>query len=219
MPKITIKKRWSNAVLFEADADDIREALYQAIKARVDLRAADLRGARLVGLHLPEACLPQVDFRGADLARAAFSRADLHGANFNGARLHEADFENAALAGASFARAELHAARLRGTDLGKSDFEGAELVKADFTGAILPWQSHDVLAELLRRAARRDVAKLKVAGLVLVSRDRCWGDFVALDDPLKEWALGTLAAYVRPGDGAPEELRRYAEGRAALGTT
>lgn len=42
---------------------------------------------------------------------------------------------------------------------------------------------------------------------MLVSHDWCWGEFLALGIPEREWALETLAAYVKDDDGAPAVLR------------
>ena len=47
-----------------------------------------------------------------------------------------------------------------------------------------------------------------VAGLLLVRRDLCWEEFLKLEHPEREWALKTLAKYVRDGDGAPDVLRK-----------
>jgi hypothetical protein len=70
----------------------------------------------------------------------------------------------------------------------------------------MAWQSHDLIAQLLVRAAGDDIAKRKVAGLILVSPDWCWPQFLAIDEPLRAWALETLAQHVQEGDGAPEVL-------------
>jgi uncharacterized protein YjbI with pentapeptide repeats len=95
-----------------------------------------------------------------------------------------------------------------GTDLRGADLGGANLDGANLDGATINWNSHDLIAELLRRAAGDDVEKRKVAGLILVSRDWCWGDFLLLrKEPLFFWALDVLSAAVRDGDNAPDILR------------
>jgi hypothetical protein len=63
-----------------------------------------------------------------------------------------------------------------------------------------------LIGELLRRAARDDVAKRKVAGLVTISTDWCWDQFLVINDPLRDWALGVLVGYVTDGDGAPQAV-------------
>jgi hypothetical protein len=79
---------------------------------------------------------------------------------------------------------------------------GADLGGADLGGAKACWQSHDFLAEVLRLASGDDTEKRKVAGLVLVSRDWCWDQFLSLGDPLRGWALDVLAAAADPGDAS-----------------
>ena len=109
--------------------------------------------------------------------------------------------------------AVVKSANLWGANLRGADLWGANLRGANLGGATINWTSHDLVADLLRRAAGDDVERRKVAGLVLLSRDWCWEDFGRLaSDPLWDWALNTVAAYVRDGDGAPEILRE----RAAL---
>lgn len=60
--------------------------------------------------------------------------------------------------------------------------------------------------ECLRRDAGDDLEKLKIAGFILVSRDLCWEDFLELDDPLKDWALGVLRQWAQDDPYAPELL-------------
>ena len=83
-----IKSRWSGAVIFTADieADESASASIKlglavkvAVKARANLRGADLRGAYLRGADLSDANL-----RGADLCGAGLDGADLSGADLNG---------------------------------------------------------------------------------------------------------------------------------------
>ena len=121
------------------------------------------------------------------------------GANLTGAKLRWADLRGAFLRGAD----------LREADLSGADLSGAFLRRADLSGAVVSWQSHDMIAEILRRAAADNPARRMLAGLILISRDWCWDKFLALDiDPeLREWALDELRQWVRPGDNAPEILK------------
>ena len=132
--------------------------------------------------------------------------ANLRGVYLVGADLHGADLRWACLAGANLREADLRGAHLRRACLGGADLEGADL-----RGATLSWQSHDIIAELLRRSAGQDASKRKLAGLVLVSRDWCWDKFLSLRSRDRKWALDVLAKYVKYGDGAPELLRRRAK--------
>jgi len=157
------------------------ETMLQAIKSFSDLRGADLRGA---------------DLRGDDLSGTNLRGDDLSGANLSGADLSGADFSGAKLSGA---------------DLRGADFSGANLSGADLSGAKLAWQSHDLLAEILKRAAGDDIAKLKVAGVILLCREKCWRELLAIRDPLTGWAIGVLREWVQDGDGAPKELVEWKE--------
>jgi hypothetical protein len=65
----------------------------------------------------------------------------------------------------------------------------------------------------LKRAAGDDIDKLKVAGLIMMCRDKCWKDFLAMRDPLTGWAMDVLAEWVQDGDGAPDELREWKKKR------
>ena len=87
-----------------------------------------------------------------------------------------------------------------------------DLRGADLSGASLNWQSHALIAEILFRKAGDDIARRMVAGLVLISRDWCWNQFLAADIALelREWTLTKLAEWVREGDNAPEILAEYA---------
>ena len=151
------------------------------------------------------------NLRGADLSWADLRWANLHEADLCGANLRWADLSGASLRWADLRWANLSRANLRGADLSGADLRGADLRGANLRGATLNWLSHDLLAEILRGETGYDVEKRKIAGLILISRDWCWNDFLTLDDPLKGWALDTLAQYVQPDDGAPEALRIRAE--------
>lgn len=154
-----------------------------------NLYAANLRGADLQNIDLRGA-----DLRAADLRHANLIRADLRGALLEGARLCYAD---------------LHRADLSGADLRGAFLHGVDLVGTNLAGIKMDWQSHDLIGWRLFYVAGEDVGKRKLAGLILVSTDWCWDKFLALDDPLKEWALEEMAKWVTPDDGAPDEVAAY----------
>jgi len=198
------------------NADELRTILDEHEKwlcgnggKRANFRGADLTGADLTGADLTGAYLRDADLWGAYLRDADLWGAYLRDAYLRGANLRGANFRDAYLRGADLTGADLTGAYLTGAYLTGADLRGAYL-----WGATLNWRSHDLLADLLRRAAGGDIDKLRLAGLVLISRDWCWEQFLALDDPLRDWALDTLAPWVKDGDGAPKELRRR---KAALG--
>jgi hypothetical protein len=163
---------------------------------RADLRSADLRGAYL---------------RSADLRGAYLRSADLSGAYLSGADLSGADLSRANLRGADLYGANLRGAYLSGAYLGRANLRGAYLYGADLKNITVSWTSHDLLAEILRRAAGDSVERLMVAGLLLMHRGWCWEQFLALDHSEKEWAMDELAKWVKDDDGAPAVLKRIAK--------
>ena len=128
--------------------------------------------------------------------RADLREANLSGADLSGANLHDANFRGADLSYADLSGANLHDA----------NFRGADLSGANFFGAKLAWLSHDLIAEILRRAAGDDIEKLKVAGLILLCRNKCWNDFLSIGDPLTDWAIGELLLWIVEGDQHPIQL-------------
>jgi uncharacterized protein YjbI with pentapeptide repeats len=163
--------------------------------AKADLWGADLRGANL----------RHADLGGADLRHADLSDANLRYANLVGANLGCANLGHADLSGAD----------LSGADLGGANLGGANLRYADLRGAKFNWQSHALLSEILLRAAGDNMGRRMLAGLVAVSTDWCWDQWLSLEHPERAWAIAELAKWVRPDDGAPEVIRAAA--RAAGG--
>jgi hypothetical protein len=185
---VEIKNRLTGEVICAGKT--VKEAVIANYLAftKANLRGADLRGADLRGTYL----------RGADL-RGAY----LRGADFRGADFREVDLRGADLRGADLRGVDLRRADLRGADLREADLGGANLREAYLTGAKIAWQSHDLIAEILRRAAGDDTEKLKVAGLMLICREKCWKDFLEIRDSLVGWALDILQEWAQDGDDAP----------------
>jgi hypothetical protein len=181
MSTIKILSRYGG-VLREVEVDSLRQALEQEAKSGANLSRANLYGANLYG---------------ADLTRADLTRANLSRANLYGADLTRAD-----LTGADLTRADLTGADLYGANL-----TGADLTGANLTGAKVNWQSHVLIAEILKRAAGDDVQKRMVAGLIAISTDWCWTQFLAIDTDLRDWALDELSKWVQDGDDAPAAVR------------
>jgi hypothetical protein len=199
-----IKHRYNGNVLFSLECGSLKLCVETAVKEKADLRDANLRGA---------------DLRDADLGGAYLRGADLGGADLGGADLRDANLRGAYLRGADLGGADLGGANLRGADLGGADLRGADLGGAYLRGADLGgakeinWQSHDLISAILFQAAGQDVSKRQLAGLVLVSRDWCWTEFLAVELPpeIRQWATETLLPFVRDGDNAPEVLRQAAK--------
>ena len=91
MTEITIVKWYdANTVLWKGTAEDIRDAVQQAVKAGANLRGADLGGADLGDADLGGANLRGADLGGADLRDANLRGANLRDANLRGANLRGA---------------------------------------------------------------------------------------------------------------------------------
>jgi hypothetical protein len=86
--KIEIRSRFRASVLFATEAASLKAAVMAALKARADLRGANLYGADLRGANLYGADLRGANLHGADLHGADLRGADLHGADLRGAKIH-----------------------------------------------------------------------------------------------------------------------------------
>jgi len=124
--------RFTNAVIFSAEVETVKELLLAAIRGEADLREADLREA-----NLREANLREVNLRGANLREANLREANLRGANLREADLSGANLREADLSGANLRGADLSGANLRGADLYGADLSGADLYGADLSEANL----------------------------------------------------------------------------------
>jgi len=124
---IKIKDRYSDRVLFETEAETLKDALEEAVELQVNLCCADLRNADLGG-----ACLAN-----AQLSNAGFSGANLFGVMWWGATLIGTDFCNADLRYANFRHANLKKAVLRNSELTCTCFLGSNLTQADFRNSNL----------------------------------------------------------------------------------
>ena len=151
-----------------------------------DLRGANLRGANLRGANLRDADLRGADLRGADLSNADLRGADLRGADLRGADLRGADFLHSVLFRASF----LH----------------AHFGNINENRTLVSWQSHEMLAEILRQNAGNDLNRLKIAGIIRLCEQWCWLQFMEMDDPEKSWAMDVLRLWRRADGNNPRFL-------------
>ena len=189
---------------------DLRAAtLTRANLTRADLTAATLTRANLTRANLTGADLTGANLTWADLPWANLPWANLPWANLTGANLTGADLPWADLTGANLTEANLTRANLIGANLTGADLTEANLIGAHLAGIVVAWQSHALLADILRRAAGDNVPRRMLAGLIAISTDWCWGEFLNLDiDPaLREWAIAELRQWVRDSDAAPDALR------------
>lgn len=78
-------------------------------------------------------------------------------------------------------------------DLRNANLYNVDLRNADLRNANLNWQSHTLIAEILRQAANENVQWRMVAGLVAVSLDWCWKEFKEKLTPEQwEWGVSVL---------------------------
>ena len=153
--------------------------------------------------------LQGADLRSANLRCADFERADLRGANLMGANLRCADFERADLWGA-----DLRGADLRGADLRGADLMGANLMGAYLRGANINWTRHELVAEILRQAAGDNIEKLQLAGLILVCKNKCWEEFMQIEQvmKLKDWWLEVFKPFFEEHpENIPHQVKKLLE--------
>ena len=133
-----IKSRFSERVVYSSEtAQDIREAVLEAISRGADLSDANLSDANLSGANLSDANLRYTNLRGANLSGANLRGANLSDADLSGADLSGANLRGADLRGADLSYANLSDANLRGANLRDADLSGADLRDADLSGANL----------------------------------------------------------------------------------
>ena len=156
-----IKHKWTGVVLYSCEANNIKEAVVQAVGKKADLKGADLRWAYLQGADLKGAVLQGADLRWAYLRWAYLQGADLKGADLQVAFLQGADLRWAYLQGADLKGAYLRWAYLQGADL-----KGAFLQGADLQGAFL--QGADLQGAFLQGADLQENLKIKAGCAVLI---------------------------------------------------
>jgi len=138
-----IKERYTALVLFETEAETLKDAVEEAVELQVDLCCADLRKADLRGAWLANAQLSNADFSGASLFNTTLWRAALRGARFCNVDLRYADFRYATLKKAALRNSELICTGFRGSNLVQADFRGSNLEGAELRGANLTSTSFD----------------------------------------------------------------------------
>ena len=201
MSMIEIKNRFTGKAI--CTGEGIRDTVFKNLS---NLCGADLSYANLRDANLNDADLRYANLRGANLRGANLRDANLRGADLRGANLRDANLRGANLRCADLRGADLRGADLNDANLRYANLRGANLRDANLRGAKLAFHSHDLIAELLLKEASNDVGKLKIAGLILVCRNRCWDWFLSLDDPQTKWAIGVLSRYIVDGDDHPAVL-------------
>jgi len=133
MTHFQIVSRWDETrVLYEGEAETLKDLVGTAVSAGAYLAGAYLDGANLDGANLAGAYLAGANLDGANLARANLARANLDGAN-----LARANLAGAYLARANLARANLARANLARANLARANLARANLARANLAGAYL----------------------------------------------------------------------------------
>jgi len=140
---IEIKDRHSSRVLFETEAETLKDALEEAIALQVDLSCADLRNADLGGAFLDGAQLSNADFSGASLFGATLDRATLIGTRFCGVDMRYTNIRYASLKKAVLRNSKLICTCFLESNLTRTDFRGSDLEGAELRGANLTGTSFD----------------------------------------------------------------------------
>ena len=162
MSQVTIKHRYTGAVLFTHETTDerqasglaMRDALEAAVSARANLSGADLSWADLSGANLSWA-----DLSGANLSVADLSWADLYGAKWrDGITLTRAPLQ---LFGLAYTVHILDAHMQIGCELHAlsewREFDDARIVAMDGKTALKFWRAHKAALLALAESDGRGV--------------------------------------------------------------
>jgi hypothetical protein len=180
------------------DATNVREAVQEAVQARVNHAGANLAGADLAGANFTDANFESTNLAGANLA----------GANLAGARLAGANLEGADLAGANFTDANLEGTNLVGANLARANFEGTKLAHTNLEDANLA-RANLLRANLLRaNLAGANLAGANLAGANLARANLAGANLARANFEGARLARTNLAGanLVRPKGFAPERI-------------
>jgi hypothetical protein len=211
--------RWSTTPIVLVEAGSFPRALELAVERGVRLLYCDLKG-----VIAPGAMLCGADLRGADMSSTVLSgvnleEADLRTTMLMASFLQEALLSRADLRDADLRRADLRVANLEKALLVGADLRGALFYGARFEGAILDWRFRGIPLELLRQGRTgQGSASEAVAAPAKEDDERpfAWLKELLIRRSKADWALDVLSRYVRPGDNAPELLRRLAADALSL---
>ena len=109
---IQIKNKYNDEVIYETEAETIKEAVERAVKEGRSLSKANLSEANLSEADLSKANLSEADLSEAYLSKAYLSKANLSEADLSEADLSEADLSEANLSEADLSEANLSKANL-----------------------------------------------------------------------------------------------------------
>lgn len=157
MTTISIRNRSRERVLFQADCGWEATCIETAVRGKVDLAGADLKGWNLVGAEIQGARM-----RGASMIGANLMAVNACGADLSECLLVGANLCNAALMGASLVGSDLSGINLVGANLSAADLRGAKMINANLTGA--KFGSADLTGADLTNANLIDAEMVGVVG-------------------------------------------------------
>lgn len=123
-PRVIRLKNHDDQILFQSTQNSVKEALYEALQAGVDLEGLNLSYADLSFANLDDALFENVSFVGANLM----------GTNLSECHMNRVDFSHANLVGACFAYAKIHKSDFWDTEFGRTDFACAHVTACRFSG-------------------------------------------------------------------------------------
>jgi hypothetical protein len=149
----------------------------------------------------------------AILSGANLQAADLRSAKLAGTFLQEGLLRNADLRDADLRRADLRAANLEEVRLVGADLRGALFYGSRLNGAVLDWRWSGIPLELLRQGRDGAEDERDVVIDPQVADDRrpfAWLKAILSHGSKGDRSIEILSRHIRPGDNAPELLRRLA---------
>jgi len=178
-----IKNRYYNSVLYECEAESIKECLIKAVYSDANLSGANLSGAYLSGANLSDAYL----------SYANLSSANLRGANLSSANLSRANLSGANLSSAYLSGANLSSANLRGANLSGANLSDEILIKTPISILNLTW---DILitTQYLAIGCQRHTHEVweKFTDKEIAKMERRASEFWKVN---KSWILGECKAH------------------------
>ena len=135
MPLQEIKHRYTGAVIYSCEAETFRECAERAVKEKVSLSEADMRGADMSWADMRGADMREADMRGADMSWADMREANMRGANMSEANMREADMRGADMSEANMREAYMRGADMRGANMSEANMRGADMREADMREA------------------------------------------------------------------------------------
>jgi len=91
--QIQIKSWLTSKIIYETEAETLKEAVEKAVKEKINLSNADLSEADLSNANLSDADLSKANLSNADLSEADLSNADLWKANLTNAKIKKIQIE------------------------------------------------------------------------------------------------------------------------------